>query len=632
MKHFLSIFLCVITLTMLKATDYAVALIPDSLKKNAAAVVREDVGVYEVKSPKEATLKVRMVVTIFKESHPYKVFPLGYDKNSKIKNVRARYYDATGKLVRKVEKDEIKDVAGSGGSTLYTDSRMKYVENEYGVLPYTFEIEYEEQHFAIQTYPPWSFQQYGVSVQRSDFTVIVPKNLGLNHRLVNANFKPMVEEKDNTTSFRWQMTDLTAVAREPFMPSRRDLLPYLELSPERFGVDGTEGSMRDWASFGKFMAELNRNRDQVSPEMAIKIKEMTANSKTNVEKIDTLYHFMQQTMRYVSVQLGIGGWQTFDAKYVEKNKYGDCKALSNFMKSMLKEVGIEAQLVVVSAGDDDFFDPDPTFCLPRFNHMILHIPSENMWLECTSDGNPTGYLGTFTQGRGVLVLTENSGKIVKTPSLDATTNGQTSKATIQLAADGSATLKSASILRGSFQDNMRMVLRASSKEEFKKRFQESHKLPTFKIDELETSIERNKPEVTINYTFSFEKYGSKAGTRLFVPVNLDNAFDDTPAPTEKRIHPIEAGGSGYTETVETTLNLPEGYDVETIPTPKTDLNSIYGSYASTIEKWGKSIIFRRTMTIKPVNQPAEKFNEFRDFYKKMQQADAAKVILKTKQP
>ena len=632
MKHFLSIFLCIATTTIVKATtDYAVALIPDSLKKNASAVVREDVGVYEVKSPKEATFKVRMVITIFKESHPYKVFPLGYGKNSKIKNVRARYYDATGKLVRKVEKDEIKDVAGSGGGTLYTDARMKYVENEYGVLPYTFEIEYEEQYTSIQSYPPWSFQLYGVSVQRSDFMVIMPKDLGLNHRLVNADFKPIIEERGETRSFHWLMTDLTAVAREPFMPSRRDLLPYLELSPERFGVDDAEGSMKDWASFGKFMADLNRNRDQVSPEMAAKVEEMTAKCQTNLEKIDTLYHFMQQTMRYVSVQLGIGGWQTFDAKYVEKNKYGDCKALSNFMKSMLKAAGIEAQLVVVSAGEDDFFDPDPMFCLPRFNHMILHIPSENMWLECTSDGNPTGYLGTFTQGRGVLVLTENSGKIVKTPSLDATTNGQTSKSTIQLAADGSATLKSVSVLRGSFQDDMRMILRGSSKEEFKKRFQESHKLPTFTIDALETSIERSKPEVRINYTFSFEKYGSKAGTRLFVPVNLDNAFDDTPAPTEKRIHPIEAGGSGYTETVETTLNLPEGYDVETIPTPKIDLNSIYGSYASTIEKFEKSIIFRRTMTIKPVSQPAEKFTEFRDFYKKMQQADAAKVILKAKQ-
>ena len=79
------------------------------------------------------------------------------------------------------------------------------------------------------------------------------------------------------------------------------------------------------------------------------------------------------------------------------------------------------------------------------------------------------------------------------------------------------------------------------------------------------------------------------------------------------------------------MNLPEGYDVETIPTPKTELNSIYGSYSSTIEKSEKSVIFRRTMTIKPVNQPAEKFNEFRDFYKKMQQADAAKVVLKAKQ-
>jgi transglutaminase-like putative cysteine protease len=630
MKPILSILFLAAMVTTANATDYNVALIPDSLKKNASVVVREDMGVYEVKSPSEATFKVRMAVTILKENHPYSAFPLGYNKNSKIKNVRARYYDATGKLVRKVEKEEIRDVAGSGGGTLYTDSRVKYVENDYGVLPYTFEIEYEEQYSSIQSYPPWSFQVYGVSVQRSDLTIIMPKDMGLNHRVVNADFKATVEEKGNTRTFQWVMTNLSAIAREPFMPSRRDLLPYLELSPERFGVEKTEGSMKDWASFGKFMAELNHDRDKVSPEMAVKIKEMTASCKTNLEKIDTLYHYMQQNMRYVSVQLGIGGWQTFDAQYVEKNKYGDCKALSNFMKSMLKSAGIEAQLVVVSAGDDDFFDPDPTFCLPRFNHMILHIPSENMFLECTSSDNPTGYLGTFTQGRGVLLLTENSGKIVKTPALDATTNGQTSKATIQLAADGSATLKSASILRGSFQDDMRSILTNSSKEEFKKRFQESHKLPTFKIEALETSVERTKPEVNINYTFSFEKYGSKAGTRLFVPVNLDNAFDDTPAPTEKRIHPIEAGGSGYTETVETTLNLPEGYDVETIPTPKTELNSIYGSYSSTIEKSERSVIFRRTVTIKPVNQPAEKFNEFRDFYKKMQQADAAKVVLKAK--
>ena len=382
MKQILQILLFFVSMTTAKATDdYAVALIPDSLKKNASAVVRQDIGIYEVKTPFEATYKLKMAVTIFKESHPYSIFPVGYDKNSKIKNLKARYYDATGKLIRKVEKDEIRDVAGSGGGTLYTDARAKYVENQYGVLPYTFEIEYEVEYYAIRQYPNWSFQIYGVGVQYSEFTLIMPKNIGLNHHVVNADFKAIVEDKGANKSFYWSMSNLKVIEREPFMPTRRDLLPYLELSPERFGIDKLEGSMKDWASFGKFMAELNAGRDEVSPAMATKIKEMTANCKTNVEKIDTLYRYMQQTMRYVSVQLGIGGWQTFDAKYVEKNKFGDCKALSNFMKSMLKVVGIEGQLVVVSAGDDDFFDPDPAFCLPRFNHMILHIPSENMWLD-----------------------------------------------------------------------------------------------------------------------------------------------------------------------------------------------------------------------------------------------------------
>jgi len=633
MKYLVSvqIFVLFFIVSQLKAQDrpqYAVSLIPDSLKKNASAVVREDIEAFEVNAINDATFKFRNVITVLKENNPFDVFQVYYDKTSKVKTIRARYYDAEGKLIRKVEKDEISD-RPYNSSALYTDSRLKTIENNYGILPYTFELEYEIKETSFFQFPSWSPQNYKVSVQHSEYFISEPQEFKLNFHILNTDLKPSTSLKDSKRTYLWQMDNVKAVSKEVYAPAYFKTLTTVQTTSSPFSYFDFKGEINTWESFGKFVAELNRDRDKFSAPMELRIKSMVENCKTNREKIDTLYHYLQHSTRYVLITLGIGGLQSYDAAYVEKNKYGDCKALSNFMKSMLKVVGIEAQLVVVYGGESNFFDPDPKFCFNGFNHMILYIPSEKMWLECTADDLPTGYLSTFTQGRGVLVLTDSSGKLMRTPALDSTTNVENTKSVIQLATDGSATLKNYSVLKGSLQDVLRSLVKNFSKEDIQKRFQQHNKLPAFKIDKLEDIVDANQPEVKRNYDLSFEKFGAKAGTRLIIPINADNAFDDTPPPTEQRNFPIEAGGSGYTQNVETTLIIPEGFTIEALPAEKTEMHSVYGSYVSSVEKTEKSVIFKRKLVIKPVSQPAEKFNEFRDFYKKMEQADAAKVILKS---
>jgi transglutaminase-like putative cysteine protease len=630
----LAIALCFYTFSFAEkvAPMYPIDEIPENLKKDAAAVIRTEEQSFEVESAAKATHKYKIAVSILKKGHPWEDFVVHYNQWSKVTNIRARFYDATGKLIRKLEKDEINDRAAHDGVSIYNDTRLKHIVNSYGVLPYTFELEYEVKHTGLRGYPDWDIQpNYATAVQHSEYTLTTPLSIKPLFKANNTSLKPIETINNRTQTLKWIADTIAAVKSEPICPPAAKVLPWVAISPSEFEVEGKRGNMTDWTAFGKFLYELNKDRDKVSPELEETIKKMTASAKTNPEKIDTLYHYLQKNMRYISVQLGIGGWQTFDAAYVEKNKYGDCKALSNFMKAMLKVVGIEAQLAIVRAGDSRELSPSEDFCSPSFNHMILFIPSENTWLECTSQEAPTGYLSDFTEGRRVLLIAPNGGKIVTTPITTLDKNTQTSKTEVVLTESGSATLKNAILLRGSLHDSWRHIATEMSKEDFQKAFVNVLKLPNYTVKSLDAKPSSSKPELDLNYEVAMEKYASKAGTRLFIPMNLHNPFDDTPAPTEKRILPIEIGGDGYAEKDEVTFTLPDGYDVESIPTKEFDLKSEFGSYKATIGKVDDNkLLYKRQLEIRPVKIPAERFNDLRDFYKKIQQADGTKVVLKKK--
>ena len=611
-------------------SQYPVSDIPEALLKDAKAVVRTEIQSFEVETAAKAIHRYKLAITILKEGHSWTDFVVPYNQWSKVTNIRAKFYDAEGKLIRKMEKDEIRDRASHDGVSIYSDSRMKHVESSYGVLPYTFELEYEVKYTGLRSYPDWDTQaRYFTAVQQSEYTLTTPLSILAKFKSYNTDIKPVESQTSKEKILKWTASNILAVKSEPYCPNASHVLPWVAISPSTFELDGKKGSMADWKSFGKFLYDLNKDRDAVSPTLAAKMKEITASASSNKDKISLIYQYMQKNTRYVSVQLGIGGWQTYDANYVETNKYGDCKALSNFMKSLLKVVGIEGTLAIIRAGDNREDSPTEDFCTSSFNHMILFIPSENMWLECTSQDAPTGYLSDFTEGRRVLLITSEGGKLVTTPFSSIQANTQTSKTEIVLDENGGATLKNALLIKGSLHDSWRQMVKQYTKEEFQKGFQSSMKLPAFTIKTLDIQPSDIKPELSMNYEVTMAKFASKAATRLFVPINTLNPFDDTPSPTDKRLLPIEIGGDGYSENDEITISLPTGYDVESIPTKVFNLTSDFGSYIGSVEKIGDNkLLFKRQIEIRPVHLPAERFNDLRDFYKKMQQADGMKVVLK----
>lgn len=625
MKYTLSVLLLLLFGQFGSANNpsYAIHNIPDSLLKSANTVIRFAHKQYFVKDLGKASEKIKTVVTILNDKSNADDLQVYYDQFTKVGKIKARLYDADGKKIRDIRKEEIKDYAAFDGFSIYNDLRLKHVDFTYGSYPYTIEYEYDLMHNGLQSYAAWSPQSYKTSIEKSIFELTLPASMDFRYKAFNIDPTPQISTKDGQKKHSWQLLQQSVIAREPNAPDTYQPLPVLYTLPNDFEVDGHRGNMESWESFGRFMYKLNHNRDNLSPAMVQKVKSLTVNAATNQEKIAILYQYLQENMRYVSVQLGIGGWQTFDAAYVEQNKYGDCKALTNFMKGMLKTVGIKAYASLITAGDQSI-DIDQNFTSPYFNHVILNVPVENIWLECTSTHNPINYLGANTENRPTLLITEKGGILTKTPAI--TSNLQTGKTQIELAGNGAATITCKTELTGKLHEVYRYLIHNYSQEDQEKWFRKNSDFSTFDIEKLDLTVDELLPTADCNYTIKVNRYASKAGKRLFVPLNLVNKMGRSLPKDEDRQQPIEFE-LGYEDSDEIIFKLPPNYKVESLPKSIETIDTPYGSYSVEITKKADSIIYKRQLKMNAITVPAKEYNDLRNFYKKIAKLDQAKLVL-----
>jgi Domain of Unknown Function with PDB structure (DUF3857)/Transglutaminase-like superfamily len=606
--------------------DYSALTISGDLKKNANEIVRLDYTKFVVDSKKQATLHVKYVVTLLNGKSRGNTQYVSYADDEKINELSASVYDAFGNLVERFKKKDFTDQSAIDGSTMYSDNRIKFIELKHNSYPYTVEIEYKKTFKGILFYPNCYIQHFNSSLEHLIYIAEVPKKLGLRYKSRNIDVEPDINQTEKTITYKWTIQNQPAFKSEEFMPSSDQILPFIEVSPLVFQYGQYVGDVTNWESFGKFFYTLGKGRDELSPEMATIVRELTAGLQTNEEKIEVLYGYLKENMRYVSVQLGIGGFQPFDAKYVEKNKYGDCKALSNFMLSMLKEAGITAEPGIIYRSEKKRTIVDENFPALFGNHMLIYIPAEDIWLECTSNDYPVNYLGASNDNRSVLLVSEEGGKLTTSPAFKPFDNTQSSVTEIKIAQDGSANIESTIKTKGPKHEIYRDIENQLTDEDFEKYFLRSTGLPAFNIEKLEVKAQKESPEAQLDYHLKVPRYATKAGKRLFIPVNKLNVFDNVPSPNEKRIHPIEVI-RGYYEVDEISFALPEGYEVESIPNATIDIETDYGKYKVKIEVDGSTLTYQRMLEIQAVHLLPEEFELFRNFYKEIAKADAMKIVL-----
>lgn len=611
---------------------YTASGIPDSLKEDANSVVRYSMDEVTLKSQDKVLQKHHSLITILNEKGDREaITQLFYNKKyDTYSYVDIHVYDATGKVIKKYHKGDMYDGLASDNETLVTDERFLGLKHTVSNYPETIEVEYEENLTSFISLPTWYIQdQREQSVQNSQYKIITNPDIGFRYENKNTTIVPVKTNSGSAEAYNWVVKNIKAIKKEENSMSWT-VLPRILFATNKFEFYGVPGDISSWQSFGKWIQALNADVSTLSPQRIQEIKKMTDTIKTDKDKARFLYRYMQQSMRYVSIQLGIGGLKPFAATFVDEKKYGDCKALSNYMHALLGAVGINSYYTIINAGANE--EPaDFSFAHNPFNHVILCVPFKNdtTWLECTSSTQPFGVLGSFTENRHGLLITEDGGKLVNTPKSTAIENQFNSEAHIKLEADGGAKAQIKILSTGEYRDMYigMAAIKLDEQKEFLLR-NLSIKQPSvfdFKSDQDVGGVKR------IDLDLEYDKFCDViAGDKQFYKPLAFNLWGVTVPPLEKRKtdfyfeHPMQ-------KTCVTTIDLPAGFEVETMPT-NVSLKFSYGTYeinyaydAAKNEVISKAKFILNTQVI-----PAAKYTEMQQYMDGIAKAQNKKLVIKKK--
>lgn len=410
----------------------------------------------------------------------------------------------------------------------------------------------------------------------------------------------------------------------------REIIPMVFIAPSDFCYDSFYGNLSNWNNLGSWVSGLLKDRDLLPVDFVAKLQDMTKDAKTDREKVAIVYKYLRENTRYVSIQLGIGGYRPIEAASVLKTRFGDCKGQTNLMKAMLKAIDIPSNYCVISMGDDKELLPDfPSF--NQNNHVILLVPLQNdgVWLECASATTPFGYVPDGIAGHDALVITDGGGKICRLPSYTSNQNKMESRMQINISEDGTAKGDITFVEHLTGYDYARNYYDILSNDREKRvgYINANVSMPKIQIGEINTSEDKSAlPFCSLTLKYEAMDFASKTGTRLFIPVcplkkNNYNVFS-----AAKRNFDIEIP-DGFSESDTIVIQIPQAYIPESLP-KDISLTTDFGTFSSQSVLEGNKIIYIQKTEIISGRYSKDRYKEIKDFFGEIATAIKRKVVVK----
>ncbi|MEQ8523290.1 DUF3857 domain-containing protein [Gracilimonas sp.] len=602
--------------------------VSDIYTLGASSSVRDQEVVLSFYSEDEAEYTEHGVITILDEEHRHMGnFQLFYDHFRELEYLDVQVTNKSGMVVGVYTIDDAQDFSASG-SNFFTDARVKVLEAYYYSYPYTIEYKYKYKYSGTLNLPSWRPKSYSQSLNEASFEIKDYTKGNVRYFSKNIEGDPTVTELADYRSTKWELNTELAKKREVYSPPYSEIFPNVVVSASNFKVENSKGDASSWESFGKWYYHLAAGKRELPASAREEIDRLLAGIESERDKVITLYKYMQDQVRYVSIQLGLGGWEPFSADFVYKNKYGDCKALVNYMHAILEYAGIKAQPALIRNG---IGSPEVIAEFPsnQFNHVILRVTlqsGEVIWLECTSKYIKPGRIGAGNEGKNALLVTSEGGKIMNTGISDAEQNVVSRFVEVKLSEDGSASLLSKLHNKGAMDDDMVHQLRPLSEKKREEWLIKSITLNDFSLESYKfLGLSDEEPETGYQANINASDFASASSKRLFVPVNKLNRWNIYIPDEEFRSTALRLPYK-FSEIDTTIFELPGGYTVEALPADELVENN-FGSFRFSLTKEEGKILMERELIIQERDISREEYEEFKSFFATVAKVDQAQFVI-----
>ena len=611
--------------TLFFAQDYKISSIPENLLSNANAVIRESSEDHIMKSVNEMEIKQSSAITILNTAgDSFATVYIPYDPTTKVSNIKVELYDEFGKLFKTFGKKDFSDYTNNPSSGLYVDNRVLVLRPISTIYPYTVKTSYDtntSDTTFLNFRPLWT---YRLAVEKSSFSMLNQSGIKIRTKI---NDKPLakVTHSEEGNLWKYSYQNIEAIPEENLSPSLDYLIPQVEFSPEKFSLAGKQGDMTDWNSFGKwYYHQLMSPVSVVTPEILAEVAALNLKGTTS-EKVKTLFQYMQNKTRYVFIAMGIGGWQPMPASEVSKKGYGDCKALTNYMRTLLTAAGIPSYYAIIYDGNSVInFDKD----FPKFsgNHAILMVPTEKdpIWLENTSQRIAFNHLSYSSHNRNVLAVKENGIELINTPIYKPEESKEKLIGKINIAEDGSiSSTANFEFSGGQYDSNLRLF--SLKNDELIEALKNRHY--NLKIDQIAVQNlknDRDDAKIIFDLNLKANSFSKKIGNDLFFPVMPYYQSVSFSSNDERKL-PFE-NSFPFQDDYEVEFSIPEGYKFSEIP-KSTNLTTEFGTYTINYDLKDNKLFVHRILTINKGLYPKEKYSEYIAFRKKTASNDNTKVLI-----
>jgi Domain of Unknown Function with PDB structure (DUF3857)/Transglutaminase-like superfamily len=575
---------------------------------------------------------------------------ISYNSSSKVTGLRAWCIPAQGRDYEVKDKDAIEvALPAIAGAELVNDVRAKVVRIPAPDPGNIIGYEYEEEDRPLVLQDVW-YVQSSYPAREEHYTLQLPagweyKASWLNHAEVEAT-------PAGANQWQWLVREIPEIRSEDYMPPRRGLQGQMILSFVPPG--GAAGkTFANWRDMGIWYNELTRNRHDATPEITQKTVALTGSMATPLEKMQAIANFLQRDIRYVAIELGIGGVQPHPAPEVFAHRYGDCKDKVTLMSAMLKSIGVDSYYVIINTERGTVMPETPAH-VGGFDHAVLAVKLPEsvssssiaaviqhpklgrlLFFDPTDELTPFGRLSGPLQANYGLLVTPDGGELTELPLLPTTMNGVRRTAKLSLSATGTLTGDVTEERVGDAAWRQRYALKAVSKEEDRIKPIETllaRSLSTYHLTKASISnLEQTDRPFDFYYSLAADHYAKPAGGMLLVrPRVIGNKSNDLLETKEPRQYPVVfEGPSRDTDSFEITL--PAGFEVDDVP-PPVNADYSFASYHSSTEIKGKVLCYSRTFEIKEPSVPLSKMNDLKMLYRVIASDERNNAVLKPTQP